>query len=124
MELVRKYPAIITDQPGTTKLEEHVIEVTNAASVGAKPYIMLYAKISAVKEEVQKMLDAGIIEISCLLTIQWKLRYCIDYRKLNAITKFVIEPMEVPEDILANLQGDQFFTKLDLSNGYWQLLYK
>ena len=48
-------------------------------------------------------------------------KFCIDFRKLNFITKFDAEPMANADDIMAKLSGCKFFPKIDLSNGYWQI---
>lgn len=45
-------------------------------------------------------------------------RICFDFRKLNNITVFDCEPMTDPEYIMSGLQGQKFFSKLDLSKGY------
>ena len=51
-------------------------------------------------------------------------RICVDYRKLNQITIFDPEPMISTEDLLHKLNGSKYLTKLDLSNGYWQVPMK
>ena len=48
-------------------------------------------------------------------------RVCIDYRKLNSVTVFDPEPMLTAEGIFAKLAGDRYFSKFDLSKGYWQV---
>ena len=48
-------------------------------------------------------------------------RICIDYRRLNKISIFDPEPMVIAEDLFRKLSEDKFFTKLDLSKGYWQI---
>ena len=48
-------------------------------------------------------------------------RVCIDYRKLNKITVFDPEPMPTAEDLFRQLAGSKFFSKVDLSKGYWQV---
>lgn len=129
-EVLSKYKEIFTERPGTTHLEEHVIELTTEEPVRAKAYGMPYAKREEVKKEVGKMMDAGIIEKSNspynapVVLVRKKdatTRFCIDYRKLNAVTRFDSEPMGVPEDIMTQLQGARYFTKIDLSKGYWQI---
>ena len=42
-------------------------------------------------------------------------RFCIDFRRINAATKFDSEPMANSEDILAKLQKDQHFIKISTS---------
>ena len=46
-------------------------------------------------------------------------RFCVDYRKLNVATKFDNEPMGDPEALMVKLRNDKFFTKIDMSKGYW-----
>lgn len=48
-------------------------------------------------------------------------RMCVDFRRLNAVTKSVGNSLPLIEDILDNLQGKTTFTTLDLRSGYWQL---
>jgi hypothetical protein len=49
-------------------------------------------------------------------------RFCIDYRALNAITVFDAEPIPDVEQLFAQLADGSYFTKIDLSKGYWQVL--
>ncbi|GFR87570.1 polyprotein [Elysia marginata] len=48
-------------------------------------------------------------------------RFCNDYRRLNAISRDDAEPMPEIDTIMSNLSGSRFFTKLDLTKGYWQV---
>ena len=48
-------------------------------------------------------------------------RVCVDYRKLNNVTVCDMEPMTLIVDIIQNLRNECFFTKIDLSRGYWQV---
>jgi hypothetical protein len=48
-------------------------------------------------------------------------RFCIDFRKINQVTVFDPEPIPNPQDLFAMLAGSKFFTKFDLTKGYWQL---
>lgn len=49
-------------------------------------------------------------------------RLCIDYRKLNAITKDDMFPIPRIDDILDNLGKARVFSNIDLKSGYWQVL--
>ena len=42
-------------------------------------------------------------------------RFCIDFQKLNLMTKFDAKPMGNPDDIMAKLGSNKFFTKIVLS---------
>ena len=48
-------------------------------------------------------------------------RVCVDYRKLNKLTVFDPEPMPTAEHLFQKLIGDNFYSKIDLSKGYWQI---
>ena len=48
-------------------------------------------------------------------------RLCIDYRKLNSVTKNDAHPLPRVEDIFDTLAGSKFFTTLDLAMGYHQV---
>ena len=49
------------------------------------------------------------------------LRYCIDYRKLNAVTRKDSYPLPRIDDSLDTLKNAKYFTTLDLASGYWQI---
>uniref|UniRef100_A0A914X6C2 RNA-directed DNA polymerase n=2 Tax=Plectus sambesii TaxID=2011161 RepID=A0A914X6C2_9BILA len=49
------------------------------------------------------------------------LRYCIDMRAVNAVTKIDAYPLPRIADILHSLNGRTRFTLLDLRSGFWQV---
>ena len=83
------------------------------------------------REHLQKMLKQKIIRPSesewaaAPVLVRKKdkgLRYCIDFRKLNDVTKKDAFPLPLIDECLDSLSGNMFFSTFDLASGYWQIL--
>lgn len=89
----------------------------------------LFIRVVA-QEEVDKMLQRGVIEpcdgpwVSPIVLVSKKdgtTRFCIDYRRLNDVTRKDAYPLPTIEDNLDTLQGAIYYSTLDLLSGYWQV---
>ncbi len=49
------------------------------------------------------------------------IRFCVDYRRLNAITKKDRYPIPLIEEILAQLEGAKYFTKIDICQAFYRI---
>lgn len=49
------------------------------------------------------------------------IRMCVDYRKLNAVTKRPVFPIPSATHLFDTLEGAKYFSSLDLSQGYYQV---
>ena len=119
----------ITDL-GKTDLVKHKIELTDNT-----PFKQPYRRIppgmyEEVKQHLKEMLEAGAIKeskspySSNVVLIRKKdnsLRFCLDHRRLNSLTKKDAYMLPRFDDTIDTLAGSKFFSKLDLRSGYWQV---
>jgi hypothetical protein len=109
---------------------QHCIYTEEGPPIALKPYRTSVKEDQYIGEEIQKMLDQQIIRPS---QSQWsspvvlvrkkngKLRFCVDYRKLNNVTKKDRYPLPRIDELLESLSEASWYTTLDLASGYWQL---
>jgi hypothetical protein len=98
--------------------------------VQARPYRYAPALKYEIEKQVQKMLKAGIIQptdsafSSLVLLIKTKdgtWRFYIDYMGLNPVTKKGKFPLPLIDELMDELAGASWFSKLDLRAGYHQI---
>lgn len=114
----------------TTDKVKHEIQVTDGP-VRSRPFSKLSpSERKEIDDFVQRMLDSQQIRPSSspwsspVLLVKKKdgtKRFCIDYRKLNAVTKKDVYPLPRIDDALNHLSHMKYFTTLDLISGYYQI---
>ena len=129
-DLLQGFSETLSDLPGRTRCIEHKIRVVDDTPFRIRQYPLPVHATDAVDTEVDNMLASGIIRRSSSpyaspITVVMKknntIRLCIDFRKLNSITVFDAEPIPTLEELLSRLKGAKYFTKCDLTKGYWQI---
>jgi hypothetical protein len=129
-QLLREFSSVFTDLPGKTDLLECRIDVTDNTPVRQKPYPVPFSVRKSMNDEVKKMQEMGVIEDSvsqyCSPSVivrkpDGSHRYCIDFRKLNLLSQFDSEPVPNQDVIIAELGNSSYFSRLDLSKGFWQI---
>ena len=103
------------------------IDTGDACPIAKKPYSLALKHYGWVKEEIDKLLEAGVIRES---HSHWSApivvvpkgdcgkRLCADYGALNAITRAYVWPIPRVEDIFSKFGKVEFFTTLGLRSGY------
>ena len=133
-----KYAHVFHDEESNdfkgTNVVEHQILVGDAAPIRRPPYKTPYALRQEMQDQVQKMLDKGIIRESTSplaapailvpkrsLDGKPKYRFCVDFRALNSVTKFDSYPLPLLEEATSALHGCRYFAVLDCYSGFWQV---
>ena len=122
--------SLTSDDIGQTDLAFHRIETSTDVPVQQRAYRTTPAMRVEIQRQVDDLLERNIIEeshspwSSPIVMVKKKdntMRFCIDYRKLNAITVRDSHPIPRQDDTLDALSGSAFFSVIDLSSGYWQV---
>ncbi|XP_070200974.1 uncharacterized protein [Littorina saxatilis] len=128
--LLKDAARVLTDIPLQTHLEQFTFDLLEKQPVRTKQYPMPHEQKEVVRKEIADMTKLGAIEpanspySSPIVLVKKKdgrVRFCVDYRKLNKITAFDAEPMPDVDYLFSHLAKAKYFSKLDLPKGYWQI---
>jgi len=113
---------------------DHAIPILpQAIPVNSRPYRYSPLHKNEIERQVRELLAAGLItpstspHASPVLLVQKKdgsWRFCVDYRRLNDITIKNRFSMPLVDEILDELAGTSYFSKLDMRSGYHQVRMK
>ena len=108
---------------------DHKIILEEQQKPGHAPlYKMSPQELDAVKRYLDSHLAKGFIQASSapysspVLFVKKPgggIRFCVDYRRLNAITKKDQYPIPLIEETLAQLEGAKYFTKIDICQAFY-----
>ena len=132
-QLLLKYQDIFASSAGRlgrTNVTTHRIDTGTHAPVRQRMRPIPLAQQDLVDREIDKMLSLGVIEPS---NSPWsspivlarkktgEIRFCVDFRSVNSITKKDSYPLPNILQTFNTLRGAQYFSTLDLASGYWQI---
>ena len=115
---------------GRTNLAKHSINTGMSQPINQPPRRLPFALKDVVDNQVQELLAKEMIEesnspwSSPVVLVRKKSgewRFCVDYRRLNDCTVKDAFPLPRIDDIMDSLQGQKYFSSLDLTSGYWQV---
>lgn len=118
---------------GRTSLITHTIDTGDTPPIRQRYYRMSPEKQRLLCEQLDQMLADDVVEpcespwSSPVLLVPKKngeLRFCLDSRKLNAVTKKDAYNLPYISEILDNLRDAKYLTSIDLSKSFWQTLIR
>ena len=131
--LLQQYDDIFaynSQQLGNSPVVKHTIDTGSHSPIRLRSYRTTPWNKEEIDKQVNEMLEAGIISPS---VSPWSfpvvlvrkpdnsVRFCVDYRKLNSITRKDSHPLPRISEALDALGGAKLFSTLDLRSGFWQL---
>ena len=129
LNLLAEYHALEDGEMGYTEATKHKIEVTDPKPFKERPRNIPSGLLEKVKDHLDHMLDVGPIKPSksalsnAVVSVQKKdggLRFCIDFRRLNAQTRKDAFPLPQIHNAINILSGSQYYMTVDLLPGFWQ----
>lgn len=132
LKLLSEFPAIFDQsrKAGSRVNVKHRVITGDHLPISQRAYRVSPAERRIIQKEVEKMLDRDVIQpsespwSSPVVLVKKKdgsWRFCVDYRRLNKITKKDAYPLPRIDDTLDSLKGAKFFSSIDLYSGYWQI---
>ena len=115
---------------GRTGMIKHSIDTGKSPPIRQQTRRMSPDKKAETRKLLEEMLDKKVIQpsnspwASPVVLVQKRdgsTRFCVDYRKVNAVTRKDAYPLPRVDDTLDTLSGAKWFSTLDLISGYWQV---
>ncbi|KAL2230686.1 UNVERIFIED_CONTAM: Transposon Ty3-G Gag-Pol polyprotein [Sesamum indicum] len=133
LELLQQYKDVFQEPkslPPERSIEHSIELLPEAIPKKQYPYRYAYGQKTEIEKLVREMLENGIIRpsqssfASPVLLVKKKdggWRLCVVYRYLNKLTVKHKFPIPVIDELLDELYGAKFFSKIDLRSGYFQI---
>ena len=109
----------------------HKIHLEKKQKPGHAPlYKMSFEELDAVKKYLNSYLAKRFIQASSasyflpvflVKKFEGKNWFCVDYKRLNAITKKDCYPIPLIQETLAQLEDAKYFTKIDIRQAFYQI---
>src|SRR5947208_1412056 len=115
---------------GRTNVVKHTIDTEDKKPIKQRARRLSVKEKELEKEHIEEMLKKGIIRrsksswASSIVFVQKKggeMQFCVDYRKLNKITKKDNHSLPRIDEMLDKFEGSQWFSSIDLISAYWQV---
>lgn len=113
-----------------TKTGTHKIDTGNARPICESLRRFSPWQIDEIIRQIQEMVGMKVATqcesewSSNIVLVRKKtkdIRLCLDWRKLNDVTKKIVYPVPNIQSLLDGYCGSKYYTSLDLASRYWQI---
>ncbi|GJW89377.1 putative reverse transcriptase domain-containing protein [Tanacetum coccineum] len=132
--VVREFPGVFPEDlsglPPSREVEFCIDLIPGVVPVAKSPYRLAHTEMQELSNQLKELQEKSFIRPSSspwgglVLFVKKKdgsFRMCIDYQELNKLTVKNRYPLPRIDDLFDQLQGSQYFSKIDLRSGYHQL---
>ncbi len=111
---------ILTDQ-GTAFMSRTIRKLYELLGIKSVRTSVYHPQTDGLVERFQESHSDWANPIVLVPKTDGSVRFCVDYRKVNAVSKFDAYPMPRVDELLDRLGTARFYSTLDLNKGYWQI---
>ena len=128
LQEIREIFAENPKKPSHTNIGEHTINVGDAQPIKQRPRRIPPVWEEEINKQIDEMLRNGVCRpsnspwSSNVILVKKKdgsMRFAIDYRLLNDITKKDAYPIPDIQSILDKLEGSEYYSFIDVASAYW-----
>jgi hypothetical protein len=130
VDIFHEYYHIFRTRPGLNLLYTCRFNVSEDIPFKIRPYPVPFTRRPAVKKELARMLEWGVIErcsspysnpIICVGKADGSVQLCLDARRVNKIILPMRNSSPPLDELLARFSGKAIFFSIDFTAGYWQV---
>ncbi|KAL1140040.1 hypothetical protein AAG570_007017 [Ranatra chinensis] len=127
---VREFVGRVGTPLGCTHRVQHLVDKRDSKPIKQRYYPISPVLKRAMYAGLDEMLQAGVVEpsksawSSPVVMIRKKegsYRFCVDYRKVNAVTRRDAYPLPYVNHILDRLRNARYLSSLYVKSAYWQV---
>jgi len=131
-DVLRRYEDVSFERRGLgcTSLITHHIDTGNSPPIKQRYYRLSPERLKELNRQVDEMLEMDVIErsnspwnnpVTLAPKSNGEMRFCLDSRKLNAVSKHDAYPLPYIHNILDQLRDARYLSSIDLKAAFWQI---
>lgn len=130
INLLAKFRSLFSDKPGCARGYEHQLRLVTKRPGFRHTYPVPLHLREPTRQAIEKMVENGVVEravsqycnpLRIVTKEDGSVRVCLDARFVNKIIEDDHQSPPLINELLQKFHGAKWFSKLDLTQGYWQV---